>query len=295
VIYSHSDFDRDPFLAAEDISSFLHRGSLMLFLGSGVWSGFGLPSWPRLVARVVDKGDDEEFVQRLAGETDKVLAKLIDDVDDGSKEYIEKIHNALYSGVLEDLTERLSQSPLLLAVAALLTGSCRGRISTIITYNYDDLLKQYLQMLGYSVCIRKGPSDTSTWADVEINHVHGYLPQSREGESNASELVFSEKSYRQRRALIDEGWSSYVEHCLYSKIGLFLGLSGDDSSILDIFKRASGKIKRPEDYTGYWLMTPEAYERNAKSIIDVGMCPIKLIKEKFPRFVFDVCQRAIGE
>ncbi len=295
MINSYLDFKRNPLLAVEDISILLHRGALMLFLGSGVSSGFGLPSWAHLVAKVVGKGDDVGFVQSLAGKTDKEMARLIDNEDDGSKDYIDGVHNALYFELPEDLTERLSRSPLLLAVAALLTGSCRGRISTIITYNYDDLLKQYLRMLGYSVCVRTGPSDTSTWADVEINHVHGYLPQSREGESKPSELVLSEKSYRQRRALIDEGWSSYVEHSLYSKIGLFLGLSGDDSSILDILKRAHGKIKRSVDYTGYWLMTPEAYEKNAKPILDVGMCPINLIKEAFPRFIFDVCKQAMRE
>ena len=33
-----------------------------------------------------------------------------------------------------------------------------------------------------------------------------------------------------RRALIDEGWANCIVHALYSKIGLFLGLSGDDSA-----------------------------------------------------------------
>jgi hypothetical protein len=57
-------------------------------------------------------------------------------------------------------------------------------------------------------------------------------------------------------------------------------------------ERAKGKIHRSEDYTGYWLMTPPAFERNAKSILNVGMCPIKLTKDDFPRFVFALCQHA---
>lgn len=149
-------------------------------------------------------------------------------------------------------------------------------------------------MLGYQVCVRKNPSDFSTWADVEINHVHGYLPQSSDQGSKASELVLSAKSYGARRSFIDEGWSPYVVHSLHSKIGLFLGLSGDDTAIIDVLRRAHKNIKHVNyDYTGYWLMTPDAYGRNSQAIIDVGMCPIKLSEKEFPKFVFAVCQKAI--
>ena len=293
MINSHSDYERNPFLAVEDIARLLHYGSLMLFLGSGVSTGFGLPSWQHLITRILGKGDDSIFLDELVKKSDKDLAKLIDKEDDGSDAYVAKVYNALYYDVSSELSEQLSRSPLLLAVAALLTGSCRGHVSSVVTYNYDDLLSQYLQMLGYRVCIRKKYSDFSTWADVEINHVHGYLPQSKQGASRANELILSDKSYRERRSSIDSGWSLYVERGLYSKNGLFLGLSGDDSAILDLLKRAKNNIERSEDYTGYWIMTPSAYERNYESILDVGMCPIRLEKEKFPCFVFAVCKQAV--
>lgn len=266
----------------------------MLFLGAGASSGFGLPDWPLLVARILKKDADPSFMKELRQKSDTDMAELIDALDDGSEEYVNKVREALYSGVAKELTDQLPRSPLLLAVAALITGSCRGRITSVITYNYDDLLKQYLGMLGYSVCVRKGYSDLSTWADVEINHVHGYIPQSGRGVSKPSEVVLSGKSYRARRANIDKGWSPYVEHGLYSKTGLFLGLSGDDNAILDVFKRVKDKIDRVADYNGYWLMTPDAFDRNAGQIRDIGMCPIMLKKEDFPRFVFAVCQEAIS-
>jgi hypothetical protein len=292
MIYSYEDYVRDPFRAVGDIARYLHDGSLTLVLGSGVSSGFGLPQWALLAARLLGKGDDAAFVDELSLKTDKEIERLVDPIDDRSPEYVTKVHNALYHEVADNLSDQLARSPLLLAVAGLVTGSCRGRISSVMTYNYDDLLKQYLAMLGYTVCVRTDPTQFSTWADVEINHIHGYLPQSRIGETKGDELVLSEKSYRHRRAFIDEGWSSYVAHSLYAKSGLFLGLSGDDSAILDVMERAKGKIHRSEDYTGYWLMTPPAFERNAKSILNVGMCPIKLTKDDFPRFVFALCQHA---
>ena len=294
MTYSYEDYKRNPFLATGDLGPLLQSGSLMLFLGAGASSGFGLPDWPLLVARILKKDADPSFMKELRQKSDTDMAELIDALDDGSEEYVNKVREALYSGVAKELTDQLPRSPLLLAVAALITGSCRGRITSVITYNYDDLLKQYLGMLGYSVCVRKGYSDLSTWADVEINHVHGYIPQSGRGVSKPSEVVLSGKSYRARRANIDKGWSPYVEHGLYSKTGLFLGLSGDDNAILDVFKRVKDKIDRVADYNGYWLMTPDAFDRNAGQIRDIGMCPIMLKKEDFPRFVFAVCQEAIS-
>lgn len=276
-----------------DIGDLLRSGSLILFLGAGSSKGFGLPSWPQLVAQIIGKSNDAAYIKDLAKKSDKDMAKMIDAVDDVSPAYVEKVHNALYSNILSDnLSEQLARSPLLLGVAALMTGSCRGRIDSVITYNYDDLLKKYLKMLGYSVCIRTEPSQLSSWADIEINYVHGYLPQSKKDASKPDELVLSEKSYRMRRALIDEGWSLFVEHSLQSKIGLFIGLSGDDGAILDVLMRTKEKIKRGTDYTGYWLMTPSAFERNNQAIIDVGMCPVGLEIKDFPKFVFAVCQKA---
>lgn len=264
----------------------------MLFLGAGVSSGFGLPSWIQLIGRILEKTEDATFMEDLSKKSDKDLAKMVDPFDDESPSYVTKVHKALYSQVVPDVSTRLAQSSLLLGVAALMTGSCRGRINCVMTYNYDDLLRQYLRMLGYSVCVRVLPTDLSTWCDVEINHIHGYLPQFEQNGSKGEDLVLSEKSYRKRRAFIGEGWSSYVEKCLYSRIGLFLGLSGDDSTILDILKRAQRGIRRACAYTGYWLMTPDAYARNHQSILDVGMCPICLPVQSFPEFIFGVCEKA---
>jgi hypothetical protein len=289
--YSWEDYIDNPFLSTKFIGSLLQRGALTLFVGAGVSQGFGLPNWKGLKTIIceTDSASDEE------------LDNLIDDKDDGSSSYIDSIHAALYGKISIDKEDYFTKSPLLLAIAALSTGTCRGRIDTIITYNYDDLLKQYLEMLGYKVCVRKKPSDLSSWADVEMNHVHGFLPQDRKDESPPNDIIFSRKSYRNKRARIDSGWSSYVEQCLSRKIGLFLGLSGNDETILDILQRLKNNNKREKEaddypsnqvYTGYWLLTEEAYKANCDSIVDVSMCPIKLSLEDFPKFILEVCRCA---
>ena len=97
------------------------------------------------------------------------------------------------------------------------------------------------------VCVRNTPCDLSYRSDVDINHVHGFLPQEWDERRSRGALVLSAKSYRERRAEIDKGWSQQIATRLQSHIGLFLGLSGDDGSLLDIVKRAGKEIRRAED------------------------------------------------
>jgi hypothetical protein len=289
--YSYEDYRKDPFLAVDGIGSLLRDGVLRLFLGAGVSAGFGLPQWKVLIARVLSRDTDKGFMKSLHSRTPTELTKLVDAIDDGSERYVRGVHEALYRDASPSLFDQLLKSPLLLSVAALVTGAHSGRVDSVITYNYDDLLEQYLRMLGLAVCPRAEPTDLSRRADVEINYVHGRLPQVWDDSAPQPPIVLSDRSYREKRAGIDEGWSAAVQIGLYSKIGLFLALSGDDSSILDLLQRVQTEVRHPP-YNGYWLLTSDAFQRNKKPILDVGMCPISIKKERVPQFIFSVCKAA---
>lgn len=291
-VYAYKDYVTDPFLATNALGQLLHDGALRLFLGAGASSGFGLPEWKMLIARILEKDGDAAFLAELDKKSSTEMCKLLDDIDDRSKAYQQRVQHALYQDVPATLDEQLLKSPLLLAVTAMITGSCRGRVESVITYNYDDLLEQYLGLLGYSICRRTRPDEVSTRADLEVNYPHGILPQGWTGVGDLPEIILSNKSYRKKRAGIDEGWSAIIEYGLYSKIGLFIALSGDDDSILDVLQRTNKNLTRPDDYNSYWLLTPDAFDRNHKSLLDVGACPIRLEKEKIAKFVFKVCQDA---
>jgi hypothetical protein len=290
-IYSYKDYAVKPFLATLALGELLQRSALRLFLGAGASAGFGLPSWKLLLARVLGKDHDAAFLAALEAKSPTDQRRLIDPLDDGSEAYLRLVHSGLYRDAAPDLLAQLQKSPLLLAVAAMMTGLHRGRIDSVITYNYDDLLEQYLRMLGLSVCRRMQPDALSTRADVELNYPHGRLPQAWSAAA-APPIILSEKSYRARRAEIDQGWPAYVVHGLHAKIALFLGMSGDDASVLDTLKRAQNRVQRADDYTGYWLLTPDAFQRNKDDILEVGMCPIRLEIDEIPKFIFEVCQHA---
>ena len=292
-IFSHEEYARNPSLAVSELGMRLKSSTLCLFLGAGVSAGFNLPSWKLLIARVLGKETDADFVAALENKSVQDLRRLIDPIDDQSLEYYTIVHDALYREVKPNLLEQLRLSPLLLAIAAMMTGAHRGRIDSVVTYNYDDLLEQYLRMLGLGVCQRVLPDELSTRSDVELNYVHGKLPQSwSRTEAKPEVFVLSDRSYIARSAQIDFGWPAWVEHKLYSKLGLFLGLSGDDDVILVTLKRVKDAVKRRENYLGYWILTPDAFEHNKSRIVDAGICPIPLNKEAIPDFIFRICQHA---
>lgn len=290
MIHSVEDYEREPFLACSDIQNYLTSSQLILFLGAGASAGFGLPRWYDLVRKVTGSTETDE---ELAKKSDQELSRMIDEVDDGSREYFRKIHSALYEGLPDDFLKILTQSPLLLSIAALLIGSSRGRINTVFTSNYDDILEQYLRILGCSLNVRLDTSQLSDGSKLEINHIHGFLPRDwpESGcDDELPEIILSESSYRDRRTEIDNGWSSYVTNSLKTKVALIVGMSGDDSAVLDVFMRAKKDITRRDLYLGYWLLTPGSYEKNQKQIQNVGMCPLKIEKDQIPNFIFKICQ-----
>ena len=292
--YSYSDYVGDPFRATHALGDLLGRGALRLFLGAGASCGFGLPDWKTLIARVTKRDTDSAFVAGLKDKDTMELGRLVNKVDDGSESYIDLVRASLYRDASPDLLVQLQQSRLLLAIGALMTGSCRGRIESVVTYNYDDLLEQYLWMLGYSACRRVRPSDLSTRSDVVVDYVHGCVPQQKKTGDGAPQIVLSAQSFIERRADIDEGWPASVIAGLMSKIGLFVGLSGNDTTMIEQITRAKNKgfTTRLDDYNAYWLLTPDAFDRNGEMILKAGSCPIRLDKDVIPDLLLAVCRHA---
>jgi hypothetical protein len=290
--YSYPDYLDDPFRATKQLGRLLNRSVLRLFIGAGVSVGFGLPNWQLLIARMLNRETDRKFLRELKAKSGPELGRLVDHLDDGSEGYASLVKTALYSNVKKNLLDELRKSPLLLALAALMTGAQRGRVDSVVTYNFDDLLEQYLEMLGLAVCSRTKPDDLSTRADVEINYVHGRIPQHWNGSGRSPKIILSEKSFRDTRSKIDEGWPAFVLSGLQSKIGLFLALSGDDSGLLDILKRTETRLRRSANYAGYWILTHDAFQRNEGAIRGVKMCPIRIHEDQIPLFIFEICREA---
>jgi hypothetical protein len=266
----------------------LRRGSVALFLGAGVSKPLGLPNWKDLVTKCLVKAgitpEPDMFQDAQA------MRIAMDRVESGRPfhEYAELVRSALYDGVT--LADNLIAQRLLIALGALTMSSRRGSIRTVITLNFDDVLERYWYIHGYSWQVISALPALLLETDVTVYHPNGFLPSTDEWESS-NFVVFSESSFDQRLSLYKTEWRVLVTDVLMSRVGLFIGLSGDDPIIGPTLHDVKVKIAgtRP---TGFWMRGPSP-EKGDDYFLTRNVVPLNFDSfDKYPPFLFKICQAA---
>lgn len=265
----------------------LKRKQLSLFLGAGVSKSAQLPDWKTLISKL-----NLEVIKKISKEKNKwaigdkklslkeqemlteVLTHLKADgstisnahffeltLADQKKHLSSYIRAALYKN-----SSKVYGSPLLEWIAKLCVPQNEYRIRSVITFNFDDLLEQYLRK--YMVKPRAVFKE-----DVEISpkhlpiyHVHGFLPQRdiTHDKEEGNLIVFSEKAYH--TVYTDAySWSNIIQlYTLKENVCLFIGISFTDPNmrrLLDISTRRNDKVKH------YALMERKDLE-NAEELLE---------------------------
>ena len=117
-----------------------------------------------------------------------------------------------------------------------------GKVSEIITYNYDDLLEKNLDKneVSYSVLDKSSRPEPGS---LPIFHVHGFLPEEKDASFDKN-VVLSEDEYH---SLYKDSfhWSNIEQlHALVQTTCFFIGLSMKDPSLrrlLDIANERGSK------------------------------------------------------
>ena len=287
--YKHyaTDFN----LAKEPIAECLKEGTLKLILGAGISMDFGLPNWPDLIFKCINglllaKGESLIEREDFDKDTSRYERKL--NQYDSEHNYSRVVRDSLYSEMPSNLEDLLLEgAPGLLAIAALCTGTTRGRVRHIFTLNFDDILEQYLALLGLKVNSGSSFKRDNYNADIRIDHLHGYLPRN---EDNLSDIVFSPRSYTTRYAQTHGFDDWFVSQWVGSKL-LLIGLSGSDQLLQTNAIKHKSLLDNDEIH-GYALLTPNAYEDNHLDLVNNGRCPIKIPREEIPKFLLSCCQIA---
>lgn len=287
--YKHyaTDFN----LAKEPIAECLKEGTLKLILGAGISMDFGLPNWPDLIFKCINgllSAKGEPPIEREDFDKDFTRNEKKLNQYDNEPNFCQIVRDSLYSEMPTDLEDLLLRgAPGLLAIAALCTGTTRGRVKHIFTLNFDDILEQYLSLLGLKVNSGNSYIRENFNADIRIDHLHGYLPRN---EDNLSNIVFSPRSYSLRYAQTHGFDDWFVSQWIGSKL-LLIGLSGSDQLLQTNAIKHKNLINNDEVH-GYALLTPSAYEDNHKDLISNGICPIKIPRNEIPKFLLSCCQLA---
>ncbi|MBS5645100.1 MAG: SIR2 family protein [Clostridiales bacterium] len=242
-----------------DLKDAFKEEGIVLFLGAGVSMDAGIPLWDNMVQQLLlglmsEKtremnltSADMEYLNSLASEykekTNITLMRYIRGAFDDEAYYKSK-HSALYSR-----RENINTT-LLNAIARLSMPSRKNRgVQGIVTYNFDNLVESKLMSreIDYNLVFRE--TDRSEKNELNIYHVHGYLPrQIEEVRREDINLVFSEEDYHQVYQDI-YCWSNLVQLNFFrDNTCLFIGCSLEDPNVRRLLDIATRNVDAPRHY-----------------------------------------------
>lgn len=279
--------------AIEYLAHRLNQGTLVLFLGAGASRGFGLPDWLTLVNKLREVAN----LPVLSGNpTADELQEAADEVEDSLKgeSLKEAIKNILYIGFDEIKIQQVLDNHLLVAVTSLLMGSKRGRVSRVVTLNYDSMLEWFLELFGFLVQpVYKLPVLEGS-EDVRIYHPHGYIPHASLGLVSSDKIILSRSSADLRLGSQNDPWFEMTRHLLNTGVGLFIGMSENtlgDRALSPLFSHCAEQLKgtRP---LGIWLLYGGEVSKG-KDFSRKAIIPLSIKDDsEMVGFLLEICQKA---
>lgn len=217
---------RDELLnKAKKIFSF---GRSTLFLGAGVSQDAGLSGWNVLLTDIVEQLrslrnmslNDLTAITKDGGDSLLLKARYLKylcykrDIS-----LVDLLRNSLYKVEIKD-------SRIINALASAIN---TGKISGVITYNYDDLLERALDLsnISYSVLDKQSRPEPGY---LPVFHVHGFIPQEKD-EAFDKNVVLTEDEYH---SLYNDvfHWANIEQlHALAQTTCFFIGLSMKDPNL----------------------------------------------------------------
>jgi hypothetical protein len=280
----------------EYLATQLTLGRLAVVLGAGVSEFYGLPKWSNLINRLCNACGEPD----LASGEDPVLkagalkARHYKGNDAG---FSVAVRTALYAGVKSDF-EVIRKNDLLSAIGALAMSSSRGSASTIVTFNYDDLLELFLEYHGY---VTASIDDAKHWSprhDVVVYHPHGLLPLG-DSRTCSPQIVLATSDYLSVLGPAENLWRPLLQTLFRTHTFLYIGLSGSDihlQSLVHDLKENHAITKDRVRYHGVRFVESGStvnedmvtqYEEWGVFTHRVPNFPTSL-----PHFLFSICQAA---
>jgi hypothetical protein len=239
---------------------------LALFLGAGVSKSAEFPDWNELVKRislmlfdesstsplsVEEKEDVYRYFQSESPSSPIVVTRLLQ--NSYRENFPEKVRKALYSGAT-----KLNNSMLLRKIGALcMPRRDRIGITSVVNYNFDDLLERELDRRDIPYRIVLSDNDEPLNSELPIYHVHGFLPRTGDlALSHRQGLVFSEDAYHQQ--FHDPYlWTNITQlNLLRNDVCLFIGLSLTDPNQRRLLEITTSKKPGTRHYAilrDHWL------------------------------------------
>jgi hypothetical protein len=282
------DFEDEETLQ-EGLADLLKQGKLALITGAGFGWDFDLPMWNELVNmlyRSVKSKPISDF-----DVTENAEKFKIDHCNGDDEDFKNKVREILYKKLKFDI-RKLSINTTINAIGALCMPSRRGSIKNIITYNFDELLELFFEYHGFSTNVIIEPVHWKKDADISIYHPHGFLPLPSSKKKMSKKITLDQESFAER----DKEWKEELVCIMKSHFCIFIGISGKDDLMQEVF---SDTKKKHIAYTGenlYWGVTLTTDNERKKLLEKCGIYLHKLrnYKTHLPDFLFGICQKAMN-
>jgi len=211
-------------LEAERLARIAREGGLVLFLGSGVSSGAGLPTWPSLLSDLAKQGGmTETEIKALLQMNFLDAARVIEIKLGGSKN--------LTSAVAARVTVH-SYS----LVCGLLAGIC---VREVITTNYNRMYELACSSIGLHLAVL--PYAPASQCDRWILKLHGCV-------SHPDDIVLTREHYM-RYSTTRSALSGIVQSLLITRHMLFVGFSLNDDNFHKIIDEVRRSVRKSEGST----------------------------------------------
>ena len=219
--------DRRERIQAKACESF-NTGKNTLFLGAGLSKSMGLPGWDELLMSLLESLkqrkalsiNDYSACVNDSGQSPLLKARYL-------KHFYDELDFSLVSDIRNVLYSHITKKTELLPSVCILIKT--GKVESVITYNYDDLLEEALKVeqIPFTPIDRSNRPASGT---LPIHHIHGMVARDTD-EAYDSNVVLSEEDYH---GLYNDAfhWANTEQlHALTQTSSFFIGLSMKDPNL----------------------------------------------------------------
>ena len=291
---------QNPEFAIEYLADRLIDGTIILFLGAGASSGFGLPGWTEFVNKFLALAGIGTVLTPAssADEKEQAIDSALRKINHSNPRKIEFVNKILYPDPSALEYGAVFSQKLLIAVSSLLLGRKRGYINRVVTFNYDSMLEWFLGIFGLATRSMHQLPTLEGSEDVRIYHPHGYVPHPVLSHANSDFLIIGSKDANGRAGNQNDPWWHKERELLRSGVGLYIGLSLDtfrDRAFQPHLGLVGNELLKTHDRPlGLWIFLDKLTTDQVEECLDYMIVPIQLpTKDSVPEFILKISQKAL--
>lgn len=252
--------------------------NVVLFLGAGASRDANIATWDVLISELfvalIDKQLLENHIRMSDNEKEEISKELIEQNGNSPLLQTRFLRNG-FEADFEDLVGKIlyreaTETSHILEEIGQLCIPNRGKfgIRAIVNYNFDDLVEKNLNRLRVKYHSIYGEGMIPDIGELGIYHVHGFLPQDKEGYDKLAKslLVFSEEGYH--KLMLDPyNWANITQlNFLLNNTCVFVGLSMTDPNLRRLLEISAQKRDDGEERCKHYaILRKQTFKKDKKS------------------------------